>query len=86
MFFFIAGSTTKLAGQETVKVNKNGFLVNAEVKVFKQYITVFFIPLIPIGKKFSIYIPHTDEYYENNYFSKIPSEYLEICKRISAKY
>lgn len=86
MFFFIAGNTKKLVGQETTKINKNGFLVNAEVKIFKNYITLFFIPLIPLGKKYSIYIPHTDEYYETNYFSKMPDHYLEICKEIGRKY
>lgn len=86
MFFFIAGNTKKLVGQETTKINKNGFLVNAEIKVFRNYITLFFIPLIPLGKKYSIYIPHTDEYYETNYFSKMPDHYLEICKEIGRKY
>lgn len=86
MFFFIAGNTNKLVGQETTKINKNGFLVNAEIKVFRNYITLFFIPLIPLGKKYSIYIPHTDEYYETNYFSKMPDHYLEICKEIGRKY
>ena len=86
MFFFIAGNTTKLVGQETRKINKNGFMVNAEIKVFRNYITLFFIPLIPLGKKYSIYIPHTDEYYETNNFSKMPDHYLEICKEIGRKY
>lgn len=86
MFFFIAGNTKKLVGKETVKLNKNGFPVNAEIKIFRDYITVFFIPLIPLGKSYSIYIPHSDEYYENNYFSKMPEEYLKICQEIGRKY
>ena len=86
MFFFIAGNTKKLVDQETRKINKNGFMVNAEIKVFRNYITLFFIPLIPLGKKYSIYIPHTDEYYETNYFSKMPENYLEICKEVGRKY
>ena len=86
MFFFIAGNTRKLVGQETRKINKNGFMVNAEIKVFKNYITLFFIPLIPLGKKYSIYIPHTDEYYSTDYFSKMPENYLEICKDVGRKF
>jgi hypothetical protein len=86
MFFFIAGNTKKLVGQETRKINKNGFMVNAEIKIYKNYITLFFIPLIPLGKKYSIYIPHSDEYYEQNYFSKMAEEYLEICKEVGRKY
>ena len=86
MFFFIAGNTNKLVGQETRKINKNGFMVNAEIKVFRNYITLFFIPLIPLGKKYSIYIPHSDEYYESNYFSEMPDEYLEICKEAARNY
>ncbi len=84
--FFIAGNTRKLVGKETRKINKNGFMVNAEIKVFKNYITLFFIPIIPLGKKYSMYIPHSDEYFESNYFSKMPSEYLEICREVGRKY
>lgn len=84
--FFVAGNVKKLIGQETTKINKNGFMVNAQIKVFKNFITLFFVPIIPIGKKYSIYIPHSDEYYENNYFSKMPVEYLEICKEVGRKY
>ena len=84
--FFIAGNVKKLIGQETIKINKNGFMVNAQIKIFKNFITLFFVPIIPIGKKYSIYIPHSDEYYENNYFSKMPVEYLEICKEVGRKY
>ncbi|UFK96991.1 zinc ribbon domain-containing protein [Kaistella faecalis] len=86
MFFFIAGNTKKLVGHETRKISKNGFMVNAEIKVFKNYITLFFIPLIPLGKKYSIYIPHTDEYYATDYFSKMPENYLEICKDVGRKF
>lgn len=86
MFFFVAGTTQKLVGQETRKINKNGFLVNAEIKVFKSYITLFFIPIIPLGKKYSMYIPHSDEYFEQGSFSKMPNEYLEICKEVGRKY
>lgn len=84
--FFIAGNGKKLIGKETRKINKNGFLVNVEIKVYKNFITLFFIPIIPIGKNYSIYIPHSDEFFENNYFSKMPQEYLEICKEVGRKY
>ena len=84
--FFIAGNTKKFVGKETRKINKNGLMVNAEIKMFKNYITLFFIPIIPLGKKYSIYIPHSDEYFETNYFSKMPTSYLEICKDVGRKY
>lgn len=84
--FFIAGNTQKLIGQETRKINKSAFLVNAEIKVYRNYITLFFIPIIPLGKSYSIYIPHSDEYYENNYFSKMPEKYLEICREVGRKF
>ena len=84
--FFIAGNSRKLVGQETRKINKNGFMVNAEIKVYKNFITLFFIPIIPLGKKYSFYIPHSDEYFENNYFSKMPEKYLELCKEVGRKY
>jgi len=84
--FFIAGNSRKLVGQETRKINKNGFMVDAEIKVYKNFITLFFIPIIPLGKKYSFYIPHSDEYFENNYFSKMPEKYLELCKEVGRKY
>ena len=84
--FFIAGNTRKVIGQETVKINKNGFQVNAEIKIFRSYITIFFIPIIPLGKKYSIYIPHTDEYYEQSAFNKMPEEYLEVCRDLGRRY
>lgn len=86
MFFFVAGLSEKLVGRETVKVDKKGFAVNADIKVFKKYISLFFIPIIPIGKRYSMYIPHSDEYYENGSFSRIPEEYLQVCKQVGAKY
>lgn len=84
--FFVAGNVKKLIGQETIKINKNVFMVNAQIKVFKNFITLFFMPIIPIGRKYSIYIPHSDEYYENGTFSKMPAEYLEICKEVGRKF
>ena len=86
MFFFIAGTTKKRVGQATVKIPKNGFMVNGEVKIYKNYLTLFFIPIIPLSKSYSLYIPHSDEYFENSYFSKMPEEYLQICKEIGRTY
>lgn len=86
MFFFIAGNTKKMVGQKTVKINRNGFPVNGDIKIFKNYITLFFIPLIPLGKKYSIYIPHTDEYFEQGTFSKMPEDLLEVCKEVGRQF
>ena len=86
MFFFIFGLNKKPVGKETRKILKNGFEINAIITVYKTYVELFFIPLIPLGKKYSIYIPHTDEYFEQSYFSKVPEEYLEICKDVGRKY
>lgn len=85
MFFFIAGNSKKLAGEEVVKINRNGTLVDAQIKVFRNFITIFFIPLIPIGKNYSIYIPETGEYYEDSLFSKIPADLLEKCKDVGRR-
>jgi len=86
MFFFIFGLNKKPVGKETRKIMKNGFEINAIITVYKTYVELFFIPLIPLGKKYSIYIPHTDEYFEQNYFSKMPEEYLEICKDVGRRF
>jgi hypothetical protein len=67
--FFIFGIKTKLVGKEERKVLKNGFMVKAIISVYKFYFELFFIPIFPFGKKYCIYIPHSDEYYETNYFS-----------------
>ena len=86
MFFFIFGLNKKPVGKETRKILKNGFEINAIITVYKNYLELFFIPLIPLGKKYSIYIPHSDEYYESGSFSKMREEYLEICKEVGRKY
>ena len=84
--FFIFGIKTKPIGKENRKIMRNGVEVNAIITVFKIYFELFFIPLIPLGKKYSIYIPQADEYFENNYFSKMPEKYLEICKEVGRNY
>lgn len=85
--FFIFGIKTKLKRKEDRKILKNGLHVNAIIKVYRYYFELFFIPIIPLAKKYSIYIPHSDEYFETNYFSKeMPEEYLEICKEVGRLY
>ena len=86
MFFFVFGLNKKPVGKETRKIMRNGFEVNAIITVYKNYFELFFIPLIPLGKKYIIYIPHTDEYFEDGIFSKIPTEYLEMCKEVGRIY
>ena len=86
MFFFIFGLNKKPVGKENRKIVKNGYEVNAVITVYKSYIELFLISLIPLGKKYSIYIPQTDEYYEQGVFSSIPQEYLEICKDVGRNY
>lgn len=86
MFFFIAGNSKKHMGTETVKVSRNNMIAEAQVKIYRNHITIFFLPLIPLGKQYSIYIPQTGEYYENSVFSKMPPELLEICKQAGRNY
>lgn len=86
MFFFIFGLNKKPVGKETRKIMKNGFEINAIVTVYKNYFELFFIPLVSLGKKYSIYIPHSDEYFEEGMFSKMPAEYLELCREVGRKY
>ncbi|RRQ46245.1 hypothetical protein [Chryseobacterium sp. SC28] len=85
--FFIFGIKTKLVGKEERKVVKNGFMANAIISVYKDYFELFFIPIFPFGKKYSIYIPHSDEYYETGVgASDMPKEYLELCKDVGKRY
>ena len=86
MFFFIFGFNKKPVGKDNRKIMRNGFEVNAVITVYKRYFELFFIPLIPYGKSYSIYIPHSDEYYEQGVFAKMPEEYLEICKEVGRTY
>lgn len=58
--FFIAGNTKKLIGNETRKINKNGFMVNAEIKVFKLYIKVEFAGKYT-GKASNVYLYYMPE-------------------------
>lgn len=85
--FFIFGIKTKLVGKEEHKVIINGFMVNAIVAVYKNYFEFFFISIFPFSKKYSIYIPHSDEYFETGFSStEMPKEYLDICKEVGRNY
>ncbi len=86
MFFFVFGLNKKMIGKENRKIRKNGLEVNAIITIYRNYFELFFIPLIPLGKKYSLYIPHSDEYYEEGMFSKMPPEYLEICRDVGRNY
>lgn len=80
--FFIFGVNKKPIGKEQRKIMKNGLEVNAVITIYKNYFELFFISFIALGKKYSIYIPHSDEYYEQGLFSKMPEKYLVICKDV----
>lgn len=86
MFFFVFGLNKKPIGKENRKIRKNGLEVNAVITVYRNYFELFFIPLIPLDKKYSLYIPHSDEYYEEGMLSKMPPEYLEICRDVGRNY
>ena len=62
-------------------------MANAIVSVYKNYFELFFIPIFPFSKKYSIYIPHSDEYYDTGFTSSnMPKEYLELCKEVGRSY
>lgn len=84
--FFIFGFNKKPVGKENRKIRRNGFEVNAVITVYKRYFELFFIPLIPLGKSYSVYIPHSDEYFEQGMFSKMPEDLVEICKEVGRLY
>ncbi|WP_297985416.1 hypothetical protein [uncultured Chryseobacterium sp.] len=84
--FFIFGFNKKPVGKENRKIRRNGFEVNAVITVYKRYFELFFIPLIPLGKSYSVYIPHSDEYFEQGMFSKMPEDLLEVCKEVGRRY
>lgn len=85
MFFFIFGFNKK-PGKDNRKIMRNGFEVNAVITVYKRYFELFFIPLIPLGKSYSVYIPHSDEYFEQGAFSKMPEDLLEVCKEVGRRF
>ena len=86
MFFFIFGFNNKPVGKDNRKIMRNGFEVNAVITVYKRYFELFFIPLIPLGKSYSVYIPHSDEYFEQGTFSKMPENLLEVCKEVGRRF
>lgn len=86
MFFFIFGFNKKPVGKDNRKIRRNGFEVNAVITVYKRYFELFFIPLIPLGKSYSVYIPHSDEYFEQGAFSKMPEDLLEVCKEVGRRF
>ena len=86
MFFFIFGFNKKPVGKDNRKIMRNGFEVNAVITVYKRYFELFFIPLVPLGKSYSVYIPHSDEYFEQGAFSKMPENLLEVCKEVGRRF
>ena len=76
--FFIFGISKKLKRKIDQKILYNGEMVTGIIKVYRFYFDFFFIPL---HRTYSLYIPKTDEYFENNYLGKMPKKYLEICKK-----
>lgn len=84
--FFIFGFTKKPVGKENRTIRRNGQEMTAQITVFKKYIELFFIPLIPTGKSYAIYIPQTDEYYEQGNFNRMPEDLLEACQEVGRKY
>lgn len=78
--FFIFGINKKLKAKLERSIIHDGVLTNSIIKVYRYYFELFFIPLVPLHKTYSIYIPKEDLYFENNYFSKMPEYYLQICK------
>ena len=86
MFFFIFGFNKKPIGKDNRKIMRNGFEVNAVITVYKRYFELFFIPLIPLGKSYSVYIPHSDEYFEQGTFSKMPENLREVCKEVGRRF
>lgn len=86
MFFFIFGISKKPLGKVERKIWKNGFEVNAIITVYRSYIELFFIRLIPLKKSYSLYIPHSDEYFEDGDFSSMPAEYRMICEEAGRSF
>ncbi|SEG03800.1 hypothetical protein SAMN05421847_1361 [Halpernia humi] len=78
--FYIFGINKRLKGKVERSIYFEGEMSNAVIKVYRFYFELFFIPLFPLHKTYSIYIPKTDTYFENNYFSKMPAKLLDICK------
>lgn len=86
MFFFIGGNSRKKAGQERKQMLFHGQFVTAEITVYKNYITIFFIPLIPMGKNYTVYIPDTGEWYQDGLFSKLPPALADACREVGSRY
>ena len=86
MFFFIFGFNKKPVGKDNRKIMRNGFEVNAVITVYKRYFELFFIPLIPLGKSYSVYIPHSDEYFEQGTGAKRPENLREVCKEVGRRF
>lgn len=83
---FIIGNSKKFKGEDRVEINRRGVSYQAVIKVFRDYVTLFLIPVIPVGKSYSIYFPATGEFYEDSLFSKIPEEYREACRQAGKRY
>lgn len=86
MFFFIGGTREKELGRERRNVHFRGKSQMADVTVFKSYFHLFWIPVIPLGKRYAIYLLDDGAFYMQDLFNKMPAELLEQCKEVGRKF
>lgn len=80
MFFIFFGTREKFLGKKRISVHFRGKTQQADVSVSQNYIHLFWIPVIPLGKTYSIYLLEDGELYVKDFFNKIPEELLQQCR------
>lgn len=80
----ISGNRLKvLVAKQKRHVYYKNQLREVEFCVYKNYISVFGIPIFPLSKTYSAEIPELNEYYDHGPFVKMPDELFEICRQMT---
>ena len=75
----------KLVAKEEVSFRNKGILMTGIVRVYQNFGLFFGIPIFPFGKSYEFEIPQTKEYFTSGLYSKMPAEFLDICKKVAQK-
>lgn len=75
----------KLVAKKEIDFRNKGILMKGIVRVYQNYTLIMGIPIFPFRKTYEFEIPQTGEYFTSGPFSKMPKEFLEICKKVENK-
>ena len=75
-----------LKGRVVRNVYYQNVMQEVEFSIYKSYIGLLGIPIIPLGKSYTARIMATGEFFGSGRFGNMPEDLLEIVKDISRVY